>query len=178
MEVRSVIFATLSCRSLVLSWILSFRSSGIVKLAFFLFLLVSALSLVASSSASAQEQAYGRLSERSIRSHQVIKGDPPIYPDDALKEKKSGVAVVEILIDDAAHITKITVWEAPAKSIAEAVRKTVSAWQFRPLTLRGESKGRSYSGKLTFYFVIESGKGKVYYPDEAPFVGHLQHAIM
>jgi outer membrane biosynthesis protein TonB len=157
---------------------LSFRLSDIAKLAFFLFLLVSVLSLVASNSALAQEQAYGRLSEKSIRSHQVIKGDPPIYPDDALREKKSGVAVVEILIDDAAHITKITVWEAPTKSIAEAVRKAVSGWQFSRLALKGESKGRSYSGKLTFYFVIESGTGKVYDPDEAPFVGHLQHAIM
>lgn len=173
-----MIFVTLSYRSLLLCWILSFRLSDIAKLAFFLFLLVSVLSLVASNSALAQEQAYGRLSEKSIRSHQVIKGDPPIYPDDALREKKSGVAVVEILIDDAAHITKITVWEAPTKSIAEAVRKAVSGWQFSRLALKGESKGRSYSGKLTFYFVIESGTGKVYDPDEAPFVGHLQHAIM
>jgi hypothetical protein len=84
-----VIFGTLSYRSLFLRWILRFTLGDIVELAILLFLLVSALSLVASNSALAQEQAYGRLSERAIRAHYVITGDPPIYPDDALKQKKA-----------------------------------------------------------------------------------------
>jgi len=110
-----VIFVTPFYRSLPLRWFLSFRLSDIARLSLFLFLLVSALSLVANNSALAQERAYGRVSERSIRSHQVIRGDLPAYPDDALREKKSGVAVVEVLVDDAARIAKIRVWEAPTK---------------------------------------------------------------
>ena len=84
-----MIFATLSYRSLLSRWMLSLRLRDIVKLAFLLFLLVSALSLLTSNSALAQEHAFGHLAEKSIRSHYVITGDPPIYPDDALREKKA-----------------------------------------------------------------------------------------
>ena len=83
-----MIFVTPSFDSFLFNWIMSSRSSDIPKLAIFPFLFVSALSLVARNSAFSEEEAYAYVSEKSMRSHHVIKGNRPINPYDALGDKK------------------------------------------------------------------------------------------
>jgi TonB family protein len=90
----------------------------------------------------------------------------PSYPDDAVKKRQQGVAVVELEYDAKGDVVSSSILEAPAKSIGDAVIAAVKQWKFVPSKKR-DGTPVSVRGKLTFYFEIDNeGKGRVQNPKQ------------
>ena len=90
----------------------------------------------------------------------------PSYPEDALKKRQQGVAVVELQYDAKGDVVKTSVLEAPSKSIGDAVVVALKQWKFVP-SKKQDGTPISVRGKLTFYFEIDKeGKGLVQNPKQ------------
>jgi TonB family protein len=90
----------------------------------------------------------------------------PSYPDDALKKREQGVAVVELTYDPKGNVVDTSVLDVPSKSIGDAVVKAVKEWKFVP-SKKPDGTIVSVRGKLTFYFEIDkAGKGIVQNPKQ------------
>lgn len=90
----------------------------------------------------------------------------PSYPEEALKKRQHGVAVVELEYDAKGDVVSSFVLEAPSKSIGDAVVTAVKQWKFVP-SKKQDGTPVSVRGKLTFYFEIDQeGKGRVQNPKQ------------
>jgi TonB family protein len=90
----------------------------------------------------------------------------PLYPEEALKKREHGVAVIELQFDAKGDVVDTSVLEAPSKSIADAVVVAAKQWKFVP-TKKRDGTPVSIRGKLTFYFEIDKdGKGRVQDPKQ------------
>jgi TonB family protein len=88
----------------------------------------------------------------------------PSYPEDALKKRQQGVAVVELEYDAKGDVVSSFILEAPSKSIGDAVVSAVKQWKFVP-SKKTDGTPVSVRGKLTFYFEIDKeGNGRVQNP--------------
>lgn len=127
-------------------------------------LCVTALFLYPQISPGSATAPEGFLRQRAVRQ------EVPVYPEDAIRERKTGVAVAEIEIEPAGNVSRVTVLEAPSPSIEASVAGALRLWQFQPTSSQG-GQVLKLRGKLTFYFVIQGGKGEVFSPGKAPYVG-------
>jgi TonB family protein len=93
----------------------------------------------------------------------------PEFPRDAIRARKTGVAVAVLDIDERGAVIKIETLEAPSPSIGAALSRALLQWSFTPPVSEGVPM--KMHGKLTFYFLFQHGKPVVLSPDEAPFVG-------
>ena len=90
----------------------------------------------------------------------------PAYPEDALKKREQGVAVVEVEYDAKGDVVDTAVLEAPSKGIGDAVLVAIKQWKFVP-SKKQDGTHVSIRGKLTFYFEIDKqGKGLVQNPKQ------------
>jgi TonB family protein len=90
----------------------------------------------------------------------------PAYPNEALKKREQGVAVVELQYDAKGDVVSTSVLEAPSKSIGDAVVVALKQWKFVP-SRKQDGTPVSVRGKLTFYFEIDKeGKGRVQNPKQ------------
>lgn len=90
----------------------------------------------------------------------------PSYPEEALKKREQGVAVVDLEYDSKGDVVNTTVLEAPSKSIGEAVVVALKQWKFVP-SRKQDGTPVSIRGKLTFYFEIDKeGNGRVQNPKQ------------
>ena len=88
----------------------------------------------------------------------------PSYPEDAIKKRQQGVAVVELEYDAKGDVVSSSILEAPSKSIGDAVVTAVKQWKFVP-SKKQDGTPVSVRGKLTFYFEIDKqGNGRVQNP--------------
>jgi TonB family protein len=110
------------------------------------------------------------LGQLTIREQAIWKVDPT-YPEDDIRMGVSGVAVAELDVDEKGSITDLEIVEAPSPSIEEAMAKAIRQWRFTPTILKRTGKPVGWHGKVTYYFVIENGRGAVYAPKDAPYVG-------
>ena len=86
----------------------------------------------------------------------------PSYPASSVKAGVSGIAVAAVVTSTAAGgAPSVEVLEAPDQAIADAVRGAVGQWAFPVLQW-------PMQGKVTFYFRIEQGKGRVLNPQDMP----------
>lgn len=98
-----------------------------------------------------------RITEAGLRGLAIHAPDPH-YPDRSLKNGSAGIVVVSVVVDEEGTLADSAVLESPDKDIEEAVLKAIRSWRFKPASI-----GR-VSGKLTFYFAIEDGRGIVRQP--------------
>jgi TonB family protein len=90
----------------------------------------------------------------------------PSYPEDAVKKRQQGVAVVELEYDPKGDVVSSFILEAPSKSIGDAVVSAVKQWKFVP-SKKQDGTPVSVRGKLTFYFEIDKqGNGRVQNPKQ------------
>ena len=90
----------------------------------------------------------------------------PSYPEEAVKKREQGVAVVELQYDAKGDVVSTTVLEAPSKSLGDAVVRATKQWKFVP-SKKQDGTPVSIRGKLTFYFEIDKdGKGLVQNPKQ------------
>src|SRR5579859_2204224 len=94
----------------------------------------------------------------------ALKTVRPVYPQDALRTKKTGVAVVRIHISLEGTVTRVEVLQAPSASIGNSVEGAVAQWRFRPTDGRDGEAPVKLSGKLVFYFEIHAGRGSLLFP--------------
>ena len=119
---------------------------------------------VPSPKSKQNEQAI-RVGEDGMRKS-ASKTVMPLYPEDAIKKREQGVAVVELVYDGKGEVVDTTVIETPSKSIGDAVIVAVKQWKFVP-SKKQDGTAVSIRGKLTFYFEIDKdGKGQVLNPKQ------------
>ena len=97
----------------------------------------------------------------------AIKTVMPTYPTDSINRGSTGVAVSQLIFDEAGVVIKVDILEAPDKSISDEIKKALQQWTFRPSRLRDENgPPTKIQGKLTFYFVVEKGQARVENPKQ------------
>jgi TonB family protein len=112
---------------------------------------------------TANSQSVIKVAELSLRKA-ATRVVMPEFPPEAIKRRVSGVAVIRILYDENGEVIKTKVLEAPDLLTGNAVLAAVKQWQFQPQKVNGEPV--RIKSKLTFYFVIEGGIGRVVNPKQ------------
>ena len=106
-----------------------------------------------------------KASELAMR-QAVIRKVMPVYPQASVRNKATGAGVAKVLIGKSGRVTKTIVLEAPDILTAKAVEKAAAQWVFEVTKASGEAvEVETY---ITFYFVIENGKGIVRDPKLPP----------
>ena len=119
-----------------------------------------ALSALALALATPQTRTIGA-AEGGLR-QMALSSVMPSYPASSLAAGTSGVAVAAILTSTTAGgAPTVEILEAPDPAIADAVRAALAKWTFAVFQY-------PMQGKLTFYFRIEQGKGRVVNPQDLP----------
>jgi protein TonB len=109
--------------------------------------------------------AWGSQTLKSVTVHETYlrkratKTVTPGFPEQAKKRGAKGVVVAQLNVNERGEVARVEVLEAPDPLIKEAVIKAIEQWRFNPPTISG--KPVRIRGKLTFYYVIERGKGRV-----------------
>ena len=88
----------------------------------------------------------------------------PVYPDASQRDGAQGVAVAKLDINEEGTVNKVEVLEAPDDAIANALVTALKMWTFQRPIEDSTGKPIRLAGKLTFYFVIENGRGVVRNP--------------
>lgn len=88
----------------------------------------------------------------------------PQYPDASQRDGAQGVAVAQLDINEEGTVNKVEVLEAPDDAIANALVTALKMWTFQRPIEDSTNKPIRLTGKLTFYFVIEKGRGVVRNP--------------
>jgi TonB family protein len=86
----------------------------------------------------------------------------PIYPLEAAKSRKEGVAVARVEVNEEGFVSRVEILEAPHPAISTEVSKAVKRWTFKQNYVDGEAVRTL--GKLTFYFVLNKGGPRVENP--------------
>ena len=126
-------------------------------------LLLLSISVALSSVVSAQTIRSVTVTEVTLRKH-ALKVVMPKFPEAARRNRAQGVAVAQLEVNEQGDASRIEVLEAPDPSIEEAVKRALGEWRFKPASIGG--KAVPLRGKLTFYYVIEKGKGRVKNPQQ------------
>lgn len=126
-------------------------------------LIVAAMLMISSIAANGSPMVI-RVAELSLRKS-VVASVMPIFPQDAMRRRVSGVAVAQVLFDADGKVIRSKILEAPDASTGEAVIAAIKQWKIHPQTVNSEPV--QIRGKLTFYFVIDrSGVGHVRNPKQ------------
>ena len=78
-----------------------------------------------------------------------IHQEQPVYPQELLKEKVEGFAVVAFLVELDGSITQCQVVEASDVAFGEAARTAIARWQFSPPKFGGKP------GRIAMSFPVE-----------------------
>lgn len=102
----------------------------------------------------------------------AITSPTPEYPATSKRNRATGVSVTKFYVDEKGHVENIQVLQAPDQFIEASLVKAISQWKFQPY----HSDGRLMRilGKLTFYFVLERGRGRVQNPRFNSFSSYRQ----
>jgi hypothetical protein len=92
----------------------------------------------------------------------------PVYPPESVAKKRAGVAVAAIRSDVSGNVIEATILEAPDEAIGVAARNALLTWVIPPMMVAGRSEPHGVNGKVTFYFQIVEGRGRVSNPEDLP----------
>lgn len=97
------------------------------------------------------------LREQQLRERGKVKVLPK-YPNDAAKNKSSGIVVTQVDFDASGIITNVEILESADPRFDAPTIKALKQWRFDPITTSdgAPANGR---GKLTFYFFWKNGQG-------------------
>ncbi len=90
----------------------------------------------------------------------AIKRVMPSYPEEAIREGKSGIIRLKIEIGVDGEILRIKVKPGTDSLLKKAAADAAKKWQLKPVLDRS-GLGRPSLGRLTFHFVIRDGVGVV-----------------
>jgi TonB family protein len=112
-----------------------------------------------------QAQGLAKTSEAGMR-WRAIQAPIPAYPKAAVDKGMTGVVVASVLAGTDGRVETVVVLESPDPLLAAAVRDALLGWTFQPITIMGSAY--KSTARLTFYFRIENGAGRVRNPEEMP----------
>ncbi|MBZ5497430.1 MAG: energy transducer TonB [Acidobacteriia bacterium] len=75
----------------------------------------------------------------------------PVYPEDARRKKISGVAVIEVIIDETGQIAEAKVLDSPDPSFSQAALEALKQWKFEPAR-RPDGKSLAVRTAISFDF--------------------------
>jgi len=129
--------------------------------------LVLGVLFTVSTSLALGQRTVARISEGSLRKI-AVKTVMPEYPPDSVRRQSKGVAVAELIFDEAGVVSQVEILEAPDSLIEKATTEAVRQWTFKPTRMRDEhGPPIRVQGKLTFYFVInDQGQARVENPKQ------------
>jgi TonB family protein len=110
-------------------------------------------------------QVTAQVAEPTLRKL-AIKVVMPTYPSKAVKRKRQGRVVIQVLLDEQGVVNTIKPVEAPDDDFFEAVKRAVKQWKFSAATLRDNRRPARIDGKLTFYFRFQKGSPVVSNPGD------------
>jgi hypothetical protein len=90
----------------------------------------------------------------------------PQYPPASVQRGSAGVAVTSLVIGADGAVRSANVLEAPDAEISRAVKNVLVMWTFQPVSVAGSTVPVEVVGKITLYFDVENGIGRVRTPDE------------
>lgn len=129
--------------------------------------LATALLVSVPAGGAARQARTISMSEFTIR--RVATSKPmPVYPAESVARKRSGVAVAAITSEAHGRVTTVTVLEAPDDAIGAAVRDALLKWEIPPTTVAGRPEPYGVRGKVTFYFQLAGGRGRVANAEDLP----------
>ena len=99
--------------------------------------------------------------------NKVVHAVTPEYPKPSLTRRVTGTAVAEVTFNATGQVVDVKILQSPDEYIARELMATLAKWVFRPEPELIKTNG-TRRGKLTFYFNIVDGVGKVLNPDEMP----------
>jgi len=83
--------------------------------------------------------------------HPVIaEKTSPKYPEEARKEKVSGLVILETIINEEGVVEQIEVLESPDERLSSAATEAVQDWQFEPALCDGKPVGVYYNLTVKF----------------------------
>ncbi len=112
-----------------------------------------------------QAQGLAKTDEVGMR-WSAIQAPKPVYSKAAVDKGITGVAVASVLAGTDGHVETVVVLEAPDPALAATVRDALVRWTFKPVAYK--ESAFKITARLTFYFRIENGAGKVLNPEEMP----------
>lgn len=119
------------------------------------------LALAVLTAAKADAPRTVRMNELTLR-RKATNVVAPEFPAEAIKKRATGVAVVDLLVDENGGVAELKVLESPHPLIQAALEQAVRQWRFEATVVEGR-RVRAH-GKLTFYFVINHGRAAVENP--------------
>ena len=88
----------------------------------------------------------------------VMKRVEPVYPEEARKDRISGIVIIEVLVDKGGIVRDALILKDLPDGLADAAMAAVKQWQFQPATLNGEPVDVLFN--LTVNFKLDSGQAK------------------
>ncbi|HLJ27848.1 MAG TPA: energy transducer TonB [Candidatus Angelobacter sp.] len=127
-----------------------------------------AMTIIFSVPVRSQTTSLPRFSGRNLRTitETIVV---PLYPKDAITNRLTGVAVALVTVTEKGVVSRVEVLEAPSLSIGTSLSDALSQWRFKTAANDGHPTG--YTGKVTYYFVFQTGTPAVLSPNEAPYIG-------
>jgi outer membrane biosynthesis protein TonB len=120
------------------------------------------LMLVIGTAAAGQSSS----SENNAR-RRLVRQVLPTYPPSLLKHRITGVTVAEVFIEPRGSVKEIHILQSPHPMISIAVVDALGHWLFTPSDSQ-RSMARILKTKLTFYFDVVNGNGRVLNPSDVP----------
>ncbi|MBI5534414.1 MAG: TonB-dependent receptor [Deltaproteobacteria bacterium] len=108
---------------------------------------------------------------------EVLRKVDPVYPEEALRLKKSGDVVVQLDIDDTGKVTSATVHQSAGFGMDEAAQAASLQLQFRPATRNGSPVRARILYKMSFTLKQEPAPA----PDKAaapPSAGRVRGRVL
>jgi predicted permease len=96
----------------------------------------------------------------------------PVYPAEAVRRGIEGVVVARTRSGHDSRMLRVDILQAPDPLLAAAVTQALMQWR----TSEFRSDIVAIEGKVTFYFRIERGRGRVLNPEEMPGNAHVWDA--
>jgi TonB family protein len=95
----------------------------------------------------------------------------PIYPAEALRRGIEGIVVARIRAGRDSHVERVDILQTSDPLLAAAATQALMQWRFG-----STRREMALEGKVTFYFRIERGSGRVLNPEEMPENSHVWDA--
>jgi protein TonB len=74
-----------------------------------------------------------------VKAPVVIHRVDPVYPEEARRERISGIVILQTIIDRDGAVKDVTVRKPLPNGLSEAAVDAVKQWTFKPGTLNGEA---------------------------------------
>lgn len=88
--------------------------------------------------------------EGDIKPPKLIKKVDPVYPEEARKERISGIVLLSVRADEEGRIEKIKIVKSPHELLSKAAVDAVKQWKYEPMFIKGKPMPIIFTVTMTF----------------------------